>query len=61
MLKSWEELPDFMKNSEVKPYYEILKKKKISLALKRAMDLIGGLILLIVLAIPMGIIAVWIK
>ena len=28
MLKEWEELPDFMKNDEVRPYYEILKKKK---------------------------------
>ena len=33
MLKSWEELPDFMRNEEVRPYYEILKKKKASLAL----------------------------
>ena len=36
MLKKWEELPDFMKNDEVRPYYEILKKKKASLLLKRA-------------------------
>lgn len=61
MLKRWEELPDFMRNEEVKPYYEILKKKKVSLVLKRIMDLLGGLILLGVLAIPMVIIAIWIK
>lgn len=61
MLKRWEELPDFMRNEEVKPYYEILKKKKVSLILKRAMDLIGGVILLVLLAIPIGIIAVMIK
>lgn len=61
MLKKWEELPDFMKNDEVRPYYEILKKKKVSLVLKRAFDFVGGLILLVVLAIPMAIIAVWIK
>lgn len=61
MLKEWEELPDFMKNDEVRPYYEILKKKKASLVLKRAFDFVGGLILLVLLAIPMVIIAVWIK
>lgn len=61
MLKEWEELPGFMKNDEVRPYYEILKKKKVSLVLKRAFDFIGGLILLMLLAIPMVIIAAWIK
>lgn len=61
MLKKWEDLPDFMKNDEVRPYYDLLKRKKISLILKRAMDLVGGIILLILLAIPMLIIAVWIK
>ena len=61
MLKKWEDLPDFMKNDEVRPYYDSLKKKQISLILKRMMDLVGGIFLLILLAIPMLIIAVWIK
>ena len=61
MLKKWEELPDFMKNDEVRPYYDILKKKKVSLVLKRVLDFTGGVILLALLAIPMAIIAVWIK
>lgn len=61
LLRKWEELPDFMKLDEVRPYYEILKKKKVSLALKRLMDLVGGLILLIILAIPMAVIAILIK
>lgn len=61
MLRKWDDLPEFMKNDEVKPYYEVLEKKKISLVLKRIMDLVGGLILLILLAIPMGIIAICIK
>lgn len=61
MLKKWDDLPDFMKNEDVKPYYEILERKKISLVLKRGMDLFGGLILLVLLAIPMGVIAVLIK
>lgn len=61
MLKKWEDLPDFMRTVEVRPYYDSLKKKKISLALKRAIDFVGGIILLIILAIPMAIIAAWIK
>ena len=61
MLKKWEELPDFMRTDEVRPYYDVLQKKKISLFLKRAMDLLGGLILLVILSIPMAIIAVLIK
>lgn len=61
MLKKWEALPEFMKNDEVRVYYEILQKKKISMFLKRVMDLCGGVLLLLVLALPMGIIAVMIK
>ena len=61
MHKEWDQLPDFMRTDEVRPYYDGLKKKKLSLALKRAMDMIGGILLLIVLAIPMAFIALWIK
>ena len=60
-LRKWDELPDFMKTEEVKPYYEALKKKKLSLFFKRAVDLVGGVILLVLLAIPMAVIAVLIK
>lgn len=60
MLRKWEELPDFMRTDEVRPYYEILKKRPFSLILKRIMDIIGGFILLIILAIPMVIISVMI-
>lgn len=61
MLRKWEDLPDYMRCEEVRPYYDALSKKKGSLILKRAFDLIAGVILLIILAIPMGIIAVKIK
>lgn len=61
MLKKWETLPDYMKNVEVRVYYETLQKKKVSMFLKRVMDLVGGLILLILLAIPMIIISIMIK
>ncbi len=61
MLRNWDDLPEFMRIAEVKPYYEILKRKKVSLALKRAMDLCGGIILLVIFSIPMLIIGIWIK
>lgn len=61
MLKRWEELPSFMKSPEVRPYWEILNKKRAQLALKRVFDVVVSVILLIILAIPMLIIAVMIK
>ena len=61
MLRRWEDLPAFMQCSEVREYYDILRKKKGSLLLKRAFDIVAGLGVLIVTAIPMGIIAILIK
>ena len=61
ILRKWEELPEFMKTEEVRPYYEVLEKKKLSLFLKRVVDLVGGVVLLVLLAIPMAVIAVLIK
>lgn len=61
ILRKWEELPEFMRTDEVRPYYEVLNKRRGSIVLKRAMDLVGGLVLLVILAIPMAIIAVMIK
>lgn len=61
MLKRWEDLPDYMQVPEVRPYWEILYKKRFSLILKRYFDLVVAVILLIILAIPMVIIAVGIK
>lgn len=61
ILRRWEELPKFMRTQEVRPYWEILNKKRWQLVLKRAFDLVIGLIVLIVVAIPMVVIAVAIK
>lgn len=61
MLKKWKTLPDYMQNDEVRVYYDSLQKKKVSMFLKRVMDLVGGLILLILLAIPMIVISIMIK
>ena len=61
MLKDWDELPDFMRVPEVRPYYDILKKKQVSLLLKRIFDFVTALLLFLILAIPMAMIAIWIK
>lgn len=61
MLKRWEDLPEFMRVPEVRPYWEILNQKRGQLLLKRYFDFIAALILLIVLAIPMAVVAIWIK
>ena len=61
MIKSWDELPAFMRIPEVRSYWEILNRKRGQLILKRAFDLVVSLILLIILAIPMAMIALLIK
>ena len=61
MLKKWDDLPEFMKLDEVRPYYDSLNKKRVSLFFKRLFDIIAGFILLIILAIPMIVIAIMIK
>ena len=48
-LRPWEELPDYMRNPEVRPYYEKLKKHQSSLILKRIFDFIVSFIMLMIL------------
>ncbi|MBR1796578.1 MAG: sugar transferase [Clostridiales bacterium] len=61
MLRQWEDLPDFMRVPEVKPYWEVLNKKRGQLVAKRIFDLVVSVVLLIILAIPMLVISIWIK
>ena len=49
ILKNWEQLPEELQLDEVKPYYKILKKKKMSLILKRIFDIVVSFIMLIIL------------
>ncbi|RGS77362.1 sugar transferase [Coprococcus sp. AF21-14LB] len=58
MLREWEKLPKYMQTEEVRPYYERLKKKKVSLALKRAFDVIASSIMLVILSPLMIIISI---
>ena len=60
-LKNWEDLPEFIRTEEVRPYWEVLNRKRGKLFLKRIFDFFVALILFILLAIPMAIIAIVIK
>lgn len=60
-LKKWEDLPDFMRVDEVKPYYLVLEKKSFSLALKRVFDIITSIILILLFSPIMLMVSLWIK
>lgn len=47
MLKNWNELPEYMRTDEVRPYYDLLQRKKLSLFFKRVFDIIVSLIMII--------------
>ena len=57
-MRKWEDLPEFMKCDEVKEYYNILSRTKVSLILKRGFDLVAGVGILVVTAIPMLVIGI---
>ena len=61
MLRKWEDLPDFMRIPEVRPYWEVLNRKRGQLLLKRLFDLTASLLLSVILAVPMAVISVLIK
>lgn len=61
MLKSWEQLPDKMKQEEVKAYYKILTKKSGALRIKRILDMLFALVLTVLLSPVMLILAICIK
>ena len=50
-----------MKCDEVRMYYDILAKKKLSIILKRIFDVVMAVVLLVILVIPMLVIAIMIK
>ncbi len=60
-LCKWDELPEYMKNDEVRKYYDILSQKKLALFLKRLLDIMISCVLILILIIPMVIIAIIVK
>jgi lipopolysaccharide/colanic/teichoic acid biosynthesis glycosyltransferase len=61
MLKKWENLPPSMQTEAVRPYYDILYKKRGALFFKRAFDLAVSLILLLILSPAFLLLAIAIK
>lgn len=47
MLKNWNKLPEYMRTEEVRPYYDLLQRKKLSLFFKRVFDIVVSLIMII--------------
>ena len=61
ILKKYEDLPQGMKNEEVKKYYDILSKKKCSLCVKRLFDIVFSLVLLIIISPILLLLGILIK
>lgn len=61
ILREWDDLPEFMKNEDVRKYYELLQKRKASLYVKRVFDLIAAVMMLMVLSPVILIVSVLIK
>lgn len=61
ILKKWEQLPLEMQTEEVRKYYDILKKKQISLFFKRVFDIFAAAIMLVILSPIFLILAIAIK
>lgn len=61
MVKKWEKLPPEFQTEEVRPYYEILRKKQVSLMAKRGFDVVVSALMLVLLSPVFLILAVAIK
>lgn len=61
MVKKWENLPPEFQTEEVRPYYEILRKKQVSLMAKRGFDVVVSALMLVLLSPVFLVLAVAIK
>ena len=61
ILKKWEELPENLRTDAVRPYDELLAKRKGSLLLKRCFDVVVSAIMLLILAPVFLVLAIAIK
>ena len=60
-LIKWEKLPQNMQTEEVKKYYDVLKKKRFSLFIKRLFDIVVSFVMLVFLSPLFLILAIAIK
>ena len=61
ILKKWEELPENLRTDAVRPYYDLLARRRGSLALKRCFDVVVSAMMLLVLAPVFLVLAIAIK
>ena len=61
ILKKWEDLPESLRNDAVRPYYDLLAKRKGSLLLKRCFDIVVSALMLLVLSPVFLVLAIAIK
>ena len=61
ILKKWEELPPELQTDAVRPYYQILHKKRAALFCKRLFDIIVSAVMLVVLSPVFLLLAIAIK
>ena len=61
ILKKWEELPENLRTDAVRPYYDLLAKRRGSLALKRCFDVVVSAFMLLILAPVFLVLAIAIK
>lgn len=61
MLLKWQRLPSEMQTEEVRKYYDILKKKRLSLFFKRVFDIVISFLMIVILSPTFLVIAIAIK
>ena len=61
ILKRWEDLPESLRNDAVRPYYDLLAKRKGSPLLKRCFDVVVSALMLLVLSPVFLVLAIAIK
>ena len=57
-MKKWDDLPEFMRCDEARPYYDILKRKWFYRFVKRTFDIFASFFLLIILFLPSLVIGI---
>ncbi len=60
-MRKWEDLPQSLQTDAVRPYYDALKKKRVSLALKRVFDIVVSALMLLIISPLFLILAIAIK
>ena len=61
ILKKWEELPESLQTDAVRPYYDLLAKRRGSLLLKRCFDIVVSALMLLILSPVFLVLAIAIK